>query len=92
MPLGWELFAACRQANLFSIEDKIVPYKESNRQVLHSIYTLALCQPCRGLYYLVRLDEEFYFKEQRVGTLAELFFDGVPGVQPQLLATLSVVL
>ena len=38
------------------------------------------------------LDEEFYFKEKRVGALAELFFDGVPGVQPQLLATLSIVL
>ena len=82
MPLEWESFAAFRQANPFSIEDKTVPCKESNHQVLLQIYTLASCQPCGGLYYLVGLDEEFYFKVKRVGTLAELFFDGVPGVQP----------
>ena len=81
MPLEWESFAACRQANLSSIEDKIVPYKEATIKYF-SIYTRASCQPCGGLYYLVGLDEEFHFKEQRVGTLAELFFDGVPGVQP----------
>ena len=38
------------------------------------------------------LDEEFHFKEKRVGALAELFFDRVPGVEPKLFTTLSSVL